>query len=184
MNELIEIVNKDILECEKILKVGSAETIYVFQGKIEGKYYGIIDKFSAGLQGVYDEYDDISYFTVKSNVELLKEKLEMFKAMGCKTLKTANDVPSVQITNSNTNYNKIEINISFEQARHQVEEMSALTDSEVEEILVKIKELENIVNSNDRKTKKWENAKEIIKWIADKGVDVGITLLPLLLQIR
>ena len=29
-----------------------------------------------------------------------------------------------------------------------------------------------------------ENAKEIVKWIADKGVDVGIALLPLLLQIK
>lgn len=32
--------------------------------------------------------------------------------------------------------------------------------------------------------KKWENAKGIVKWIADKGVDVGIALLPLLMQIK
>ena len=60
--------------------------------------------------------------------------------------------------------------------------MTALTDSEVEEILEKVNELEKIVESKDRKTKKWENAKGIIKWIADKGVDVGITLLLLLLK--
>jgi len=50
--------------------------------------------------------------------------------------------------------------------------------------LIKINELEKIVKSPDRKSKKWENAKGIVKWIADKGVDVGIALLPLLLQIK
>ena len=37
--------------------------------------------------------------------------------------------------------------------------------------------------TKDSKSKKWSKAKEIIKWIADKGVDVGIALLPLVLQI-
>ena len=39
------------------------------------------------------------------------------------------------------------------------------------------------MKSKDSKSKKWSKAKEIIKWIADKGVDVGIALLPLVLQI-
>lgn len=62
--------------------------------------------------------------------------------------------------------------------------MSALPDAEIREILSRIDELEAIVKSSERRSKKWENAKEIIKWIADKGVDVGIALLPLLLQIK
>ena len=45
-------------------------------------------------------------------------------------------------------------------------------------------ELEKIVKSSESRSKKWENAKEIIKWIADKSVDVGIALLPLLLRIK
>ena len=55
---------------------------------------------------------------------------------------------------------------------------------EIEEISRKIDDLEEIVKSSDCKSKKWENAKDVIKWIADKGVDVGIALLPLLLQIK
>ena len=62
--------------------------------------------------------------------------------------------------------------------------MSALPDVEIREILSRIDELEAIVKSSERRSKKWENAKEIIKWIAYKGVDVGIALLPLLLQIK
>ena len=38
--------------------------------------------------------------------------------------------------------------------------MSALPDTEIEEILDKINELEKIVKSPDRKSKKWENAKK------------------------
>ena len=77
-----------------------------------------------------------------------------------------------------------DINISFNDVRREIENMSALPDTEIEEILHKIDELEKIVKSSDRKSKKWENAKGVIKWIADKGVDVGIALLPLLLQIK
>jgi len=91
-------------------------------------------------------------------------------------------VPMVQITN--TNENKVDINISFSDVRKEIENMSALPDTEIEEILDKINELEKIVKSPDRKSKKWENAKGIVKLIADKGVDVGIALLPLLLQIK
>ena len=70
-----------------------------------------------------------------------------FKALGYSSLKEwiPQNVPMIQITN--TNQNKVDINISFSTVRR-------------------------------------ENAKEIIKWIADKGVDVGIALLPLLLQIK
>ena len=61
--------------------------------------------------------------------------------------------------------------------------MGALSQDEVDEILSKLSELEEIINSNDRKNQKWNRAKSIIKWVADKGVDVGIAILPLLLQI-
>lgn len=80
--------------------------------------------------------------------------------------------------------NKVDNNISFSDVRKEIENMSALPDAEIEEILSKINELEKIVKSSDRKSKKWENKKGIVKWITDKGVDVGIALLPLLLQIK
>ena len=60
--------------------------------------------------------------------------------------------------------------------------MTSLREQEIQEILEKVNELENIINSKERKSKKWESCNSIIKWIADKGVDVGISLLPLILQ--
>ena len=118
------------------------------------------------------------------DVRQIYNKMLTFKALGYPALieTIPQSVPMVQITN--TNENKVDINISFSDVRKEIENMSALPDTEIEEILDKINELEKIVKSPDRKSKKWENAKGIVKWIADKGVDVGIALLPLLLQIK
>ena len=55
---------------------------------------------------------------------------------------------------------------------------SEFTDKEIDEILEKINEIENICKSNNRKTKKWEKVKKIIIWLMDKGVDVTIQLIP------
>ena len=82
------------------------------------------------------------------------------------------------------NWKEVEEEGNMSDVIKEIENMSALPDAEIEEILYKINELEKIVKSSDRKSKKWENAKGIVKWIADKGVDVGIALLPLLLQIK
>ena len=190
MAELNDILEKDIMESKRQLENDLVEEVYTFLNKIEGKYDGIIDNFRNGLSANYDEdCYTLNIKFVKANLTLLKEKMEMFLAMGCKNLYkkdnlSRDNVPNVLINNSNSNSNVIDINISFDEAREAIEKMTALPDSEVDEILNKISELEKIVQSSDRKTKKWENAKGIIKWIADKGVDVGIALLPLLLQIK
>lgn len=187
--ELKDILAKDILESKKQLESDLEYEVYEFLNKIQGKYYGVIENFNSGISANYNENFTLNMRYIKANLKLLKEKMELFLAMGCENLYkkdslSRDNVPNVLINNNNTNSNVIDINISFDEARQAIEKMTALPDSEVDEILNKIDELEKIVQSNDRKTKKWENAKSIIKWIADKGVDVGISLLPLLLQIK
>ena len=85
--------------------------------------------------------------------------------------------------NHNTNENSYTISISFDDVRKKIGGMTSLPYEDLEEIQAKINELEEIVKSKDGKSKKWARAKDIIKWIADKGVDVGICILPLLLNI-
>lgn len=154
---------------------------------ITAKYHPYIPKLSDGLYGYISSqafYDDVSGESLFHNLKQVYNKMLSFKALGFPSLQETipQSAPMVQITN--TNENKIDINISFNDVRREIENMSALPDTEIEEILHKIDELEKIVKSSDRKSKKWENAKGVIKWIADKGVDVGIALLPLLLQIK
>lgn len=90
---------------------------------------------------------------------------------------------NITINNTNNNENHNSIDMSFNMARETINSMTALTNEEIEEIQKRINELEEIVSSKDSKSKKWSKAKEVIKWVADKGVDVGIALLPLVLKI-
>lgn len=176
--EFVTIIESDIDKCEQELKSGNSTTRYDLLIALKSKYNNIIDGFSDNLHSMW--YDD-NGSEKKANIKILKGKLELFRAMEYKNI-YKNSSPQVEIHNTNSNI--IDINISFEQAREIIENMSALPDIEIEEILKKVDELEKIVQSKDRKSKKWENSKDIIKWIADKGVDVGIALLPLLLQIK
>lgn len=154
---------------------------------VSARYHAYIPQFSDGLYG-YEEnckfYDELSGLELFHDLNQIYNKMLSFKALGYPLLKTGipQNAPMIQITN--TNENKVDINVSFGVVRRQFENMSTLSDAEIREILSKIDQLEKIVKSSDRRTNKWENAKEIVKWIADKGADVGIALLPLLLQIK
>ena len=88
------------------------------------------------------------------------------------------------INNTNTNSNENRISISFSDAREKAEQMDALSESAIQELISKINEIEAIVNSSDRKSKKWEKASEIIKWVLDKGFDVAMVILPLILKLQ
>lgn len=125
-------------------------------------------------------YDDSGEYC-KENLERMKEKLLLFKAMDYKNDYIKDE--KMGITLNNMNQFSAIINISFEDTKRKIENMTSLTDSEIDEIHNKIDELEKIIISSERKTKKWDQAKDIIKWVADKGIDVGLTLLPLILKL-
>ena len=82
--------------------------------------------------------------------------------------------PMLQINNNNV----MEVNLTFEQLKDRVENITSVNDKEIDEILDKINEIEEIYKSNDRKTKKWEKIKTILVWIMDKGIDVAIQVIP------
>lgn len=115
----------------------------------------------------------------KQQAETEREQRELEKLRLQVELRKGN----ITINNTNTNENHNSFDMSFNMARETINSMTALTNEEIEEIQKRINELEEIVSSKDSKSKKWSKAKEIIKWIADKGVDIGIALLPLVLKI-
>lgn len=133
---------------------------------VTAKYHPYIPKLSDGLYNYikeYGGYEDVSGESLFHNLKQIYNKMLSFKTLGYPSLKESipQSVPMVQITN--TNENKVDIKISFNDVRKEIENMSALPDNEIEEILNKINELEKIIKSSDRKSKKWENAKDIVK---------------------
>lgn len=89
---------------------------------------------------------------------------------------------SLTLNNTNTNNNSIYLKLTFDQARQQVEEMTALNQEQTDEIIEKINEMENISKEKSPKKKKWEKIKPILSFALDKGVDIAIMLWSLALQ--
>ena len=180
--ELKKIIDDDIELCEEICSGSFSLNVFDVYMRLRNKYSNIITGFCDNLsQPFYD--DDNS--TKKANLETMRQKLLLFKAMGYKNYSDydVDNSQQPQIAINNISQNTVSIEVTFNEVRKRIENMSSLPDVQIEEILSKIDELEKIVNSGERKTKKWEQAKDIVKWVADKGVDVGMTLLPLILRI-
>lgn len=164
---------------------------------VTAKYHPYVPKLYDGLYGYFQNqntsfYDDVEGDSLHHNLNQVCNKLIAFKATGYPSLipikeqRNNSIVLNANYTSRNTNNNENinSICTSFGEVRQQMENMTSLTDTEIVDILNKINELEQIVHSSDRKSKKWENAKGIVNWIADKGVDVGIAMIPLLMQIK
>lgn len=199
--ELVTLLDKYI---EKLDKASSLE-----QSEIEALIEDITRVFISKDElrelwlDYYNSYNDSD--DLMSDVRKLKTKLEYNKAVlidknekvkqrvkseqeqrELEKLRLQVELKKTDITITNTNNNTNEnnyVSVTFESVRDKVNNMTSLPDEDIEEIQKRIGEIEEIVNSKETKSKKWSKAKEIIKWIADKGVDVGIALLPLILKI-
>ena len=167
-DELKKIIDQDIAIGKEIIEKHDVRAGKEIHRRLKSKYNAIISGFNGGLHDLL--YDDTGERCLE-NIKTMIEKLELFKAMEYVNI-YSQDASGITINNNNTNSNSVEMNMSFEMARETVENMTALPDSEVEEILLKIQELENIVKSDERNTKKWETAQSLITWIASKRIDI------------
>ncbi len=161
--------------------------------EVTAKYYPYVPRLGEGLYQFIAEmgfFDEVTGDSLEHNLAQIYYKMKAYQDLGFPGLAEStkkNNVPVINVTNKNENRNFNEnqnsLAISFDVARKKIEGMTSLPIEDVEEIQSKINELEQIVKSKNSRSKKWSLAKDIIKWIADKGVDVGIALLPLLLNI-
>jgi soluble cytochrome b562 len=76
------------------------------------------------------------------------------------------------------------VNITFEQVRAKIEDMTSLTDEQTKEALDKVSDIESVVNGEGSKKSKWEKIKPVLAWLADKSFDLAMTILPLLLKMQ
>lgn len=173
--EFKQIIDEDIKKCEEEYKIGDKVSRRKLHTTLISKYSTIIDGFNKNLRTLL--YDETGNDT-KENIETMRQKLLLFKSMNYQN-SYSKDNNGITVNNNLAT----SINISFPEVKKQIENMSSLPEAEIQEILEKIEELREIVESNERKSKKWDKAKNIILWVLDKGVDVGIAFLPLLLKL-
>lgn len=147
-------------------------------------YIRILSKYKSIIDGFGDEMiTNHAVWAYKRNLITLKEKLQIFKAMNYENVVFGNQSDKINVSVYNTN--QVDVRISFEQVRNSIKNSKLnLPPDEINEILEKIDVIEKIIKSQKDKKDKWEQLKGILKWIADKSVDVGIAILPLLTELE
>ena len=184
--EFYDMVCADIERLSNTQNLSDDERLKLHR-EMDGKYQACIKKWYEGLWCTDKEATIIWYQSlgmspdsVQENLEMMKAKLETYKYQ-----MNAVQLPKPEVSNSQVVNvtNSVNVNITFEQVRKAVEEMTSLTNEQTQEVLDKISEIEEVVKSKDSKKSKWEKVKPVLVWMADKSCDVGIALLPLLLKI-
>ncbi|GAA0866628.1 hypothetical protein [Paraclostridium tenue] len=90
---------------------------------------------------------------------------------------------SNNLSNNNNNSNTVDVKLLFEEARNVIEDDISLGEEELQEILAKINELEQLNNSDEKPREKWEKAKGAMTWLFTKGPKVATTILPLITEV-
>lgn len=182
-------IDEDIKKCEEYL-TGDRDAQKGTELHLEliTKYPPYISHFGDSLYN-YDPsrgFVMIEYFDSSAmihNMTIIKNRLIAFKNYGYKNSKSVATDKSISIENTLTATQNQTVYISFEDVKQRIEAMTGLSEVETKEALEKIDTIKLIVESEDPKKTKWQKVKPILVWLADKSVDVGIALLPLLLKI-
>lgn len=177
--EFLDMIQSDINRIEESVKQGTDEQRWELFREMDGKYQGCIKDFYEGMWlsipgPQLAEYPDY----VLDNLKIVKAKLETYRFKGKAIALPENARTQVNVT---TNVN---VSVTFDQARSQVNDMTSLTEEQTQEVLEKISEIEKVVRGSESKKTKWETIKSVLVWLGDKSFDVGMTLLPLLLQLK
>jgi len=183
-----KMVDEDINRCNDYLS-GDKNEQEGFDLHLEliTKYPPYISRFGESLYCYSDEFgfngNHFGQSSMLNNLTVIKNKLVAFKNFGYKNIGPQSRDSGIKIENTLTATQTQTITISFEEAKSKIRDMSALSDLETKETLDKIDEIKAIVELKDTPKTKWQKIKPILGWIADKSVDVGIALLPLILKI-
>lgn len=187
-NAIIDKVYQDIDNIEEALESNDSEKMFDVHSEIDATYQSAIINWGMSMYCYnpnfgFDIYRDDTE-ALRFNLRKMKAKLRSY-SMGLnvnydnQAIKRNQNI-SVNVNNNNSNV--INLNLTFDQARQQVEEMTTLSQKQSDEIIEKINEIENISKEKSTKKRKWEKIKPILAFALDKGVDIAIMLWSLALQ--
>lgn len=184
--EFMLMLEKDIEDINNLLKNNNVveNDIQQLHVELDGKYQACIKDWGNSMYGFNDKfgfaYSMLDKDSLIHNINIMKSKLTTYKYQ-------VNAVPNIMPPTTNVTVNidnNIDLKFTIELARSQIENNNSLTIKQTDEINKKINEIEQIIISKENKKAKWEKVKPILLWLADKSVDVGTAMLPLLLKIQ
>lgn len=179
-------IQRDIHKIDAAIQNADAIEMESLHRYLDGKYqYGIAD-WGKSMCGYIDghgfKYDFLDSGSIRDNLLTMKAKLEGFMCGW-----NAKRAPAGSAKGSDVNVtvnNTVNISLSFEETKQKIEDMTALNREQTDEILSKIDELEKISKENISRKSKWEKVKPIISFALDKGADVAIAILSLVMQMK
>lgn len=180
------IIRIDIDNISTAVETDDENKLHKLHVYLDGKYSSYIPNWGMSTYGYNSQfgysYESLDKSSLIHNLSVFKAKLSGYLCDFDTIKQSSSPMNSVNVNVSNSN--EIVVNISFDDARKRIDEMPGLDDTATEEIKGKINELENISNENVSKKKKWEKVKPILAFALDKGADVAITIMGLILQMK
>ena len=181
MSKFKTMVRKDIELCDEY--IGKNMATHSEVNALLGKYVMDYPDFNKNI---------IAYASVPGretneieNIKIIKSKLEyLLNRIDNPDLynKQNNSGITISNINNNNNTNNINFNMSIEDIKSNIDENTYLSDFDKKELLNKLDEIVELQKSKDNKTKKWNKAKKILKFILDKGADIAIMYIPQILK--
>lgn len=181
MEEKIKFVEEYIAKLQKTIDSKDSraadrlqdEVIAIFENEIDN-IRGLLDNYSYGH---WDE-KPVDYL---GDAEILKGKLINYKLnLQSGICFSKNNQGGVNVTQQVTQQVQNDIRLSFEQIIAQIQEMpnDNLSDEEKDILCGKLTAIEM---SKDKKAR-WAKVQDTLKWIAEKGIEVGTAALPYIVK--
>lgn len=158
--------NSDIAGADRL----QTEVIAVFEGEIENIKSNLDSYSFSHLDGTSVDY--------LGDAEILREKLTNYKLnLRCGLCNPQNNMQNgVNVTQQVTQQVQSDIRISLEQVFSEIQKIPDNNLSSEEKEILNGK-LAGIEMAKDKKSR-WEKIKDTLKWITEKGIEVGIAVLP------
>lgn len=183
-------VQRDISRCEEILQSQDVQAADDLTDEIIHVYENYIKNIHNGVTS-YETYSNTDHL---KDINLLKRKLEIFLAhIKDGSYKEITPKPGIVVNNNSINNNKnensnvnqlqVDFELTFNQLREEIRNNSHLSQEETDEIINKIDEIEDIAESDITKKEKWAKLRGCLGWLGTKGLDIGLKLLPIILEI-
>lgn len=185
--DVARIIRPDITAINQAMDSDNEDKMKEIHIQMDGRYTTYIPNFGKSMYGYSNDYGFSYEYMDKEvlfhNLLIMRGRLEGY-IYNFPIAHASTPHQDIHLNVPVTNTNEINISLSFKDVRQQIEDMPGLTEKETNELKDKINELEKINAEKISKKKKWEKIKPIALFVLDKGVDVAIPILSLILQMK
>ena len=177
--EKIQVIEGYIHRCDEIASNHNYESARQLENEITGVFQDEIPLIYVGLDGNSYPGKNVDHI---SNIAVLKAKLLNYKANITSGFQAKMISAKSGITVNASQSQKLEstVSITLEQTVDRIMKLSE-SDLSADDKDILAGKLASISASQDPLSR-WEKAKVLLKWLADKGIEVGIAALPYIVE--